>query len=204
MLWGSEWVFSLPCSPRPPCPIKVRGRRRRGPQEAPAPLAFTSSLSLSLFPAFLQSLSRMTSRPVLLRTTQYVPVGEPHCVAYCTHCVAYCTPVPSWPWRMWHCETRAAARGAAPPRIGSHDVCMCACFCLCAWWAADPALETKPQLLLKSRAGSASPSRRGGLELRSDFWIETISDLPGPRIYVVSCTHAREPAGRCMRLFLHA
>ena len=102
------------------------------------------------------------------------------------------------------CETRAAARGAAPPRIGSHDVCMCACFCLCAWWAADPALETKPQLLLKSRAGSASPSRRGGLELRSDFWIETISDLPGPRIYVVSCTHAREPAGRCMRLFLHA
>jgi hypothetical protein len=130
LLWGSEWVFSLPCSPRPPCPIKVRGMH-------------------------LNPLCRGACG--LLR------------------------------------DTCGNVRGAGPRGLAC-DVCVCACVCLCAWWAADPVLETKPQLLLKSRAGSASPSRRGGLELRPDFWIETISDLPGPRIYVVSCTHARARA----------
>lgn len=44
----------------------------------------------------------------------------------------------------------------------------------------DPVLETKPQLLRKGGALSA-PSI-----MRPDFWIETVSDVPGPRIFVVS------------------
>lgn len=45
----------------------------------------------------------------------------------------------------------------------------------------DPVLETKPQLLRRGSAASSAPSI-----MRPDFWIETISDLPGPRIFVVS------------------
>ena len=64
-----------------------------------------------------------------------------------------------------------------------------------AWRVPDPILESKPQLLHKRHAAPALASHRGGQELRSDFWIETISDLPGPRIYVVCVCGAR----RCRR-----
>jgi hypothetical protein len=53
----------------------------------------------------------------------------------------------------------------------------------------DAHLEARPQFLRKEtvRQVSAAPAL-----LRPDFWIETISDLPGPRIFVVSFSvHAR-------------
>jgi hypothetical protein len=54
----------------------------------------------------------------------------------------------------------------------------------------DPVLEVKPQLLRKGSVASVAPSI-----MRPDFWIETISDLPGPRIYVVSCPAAAKLLG---------
>ena len=158
--WESPWAFSSPCSQLPPCPIKVRGRRRRGPQEAPAPLAFTSSLSLSLCPAFLQSLSRMTSRPVLLRTTQYVPVGEPHCVAYCTHCVAHCTPVPSWPWRMWPSARHVLQRAVRHPPGLARMTCACVLVFVCVRGGRQTR-PWKPSRNFCSRAVRGLHRRRG-------------------------------------------
>lgn len=60
----------------------------------------------------------------------------------------------------------------------------------------DPVLEMKPQLLRKGGVASVPPSI-----MRPDFWIETISDLPGPRIYVVSCPAAAKlPSGNCLTI----
>jgi len=45
----------------------------------------------------------------------------------------------------------------------------------------DPVLESKPQLLSRGKTLAASaPSI-----MRSDFWIETVSDVPGPRIFIL-------------------
>jgi len=45
----------------------------------------------------------------------------------------------------------------------------------------DPLLETKPQLLSRGSAlASSAPSI-----MRPDFWIETVSDLPDPRIFIL-------------------
>jgi hypothetical protein len=149
--WGSPWAFSSPFSQRPPCQIKVRGSWRHGPQEAPAPLAFTSSLSLSLVPAFLQSLSRMASRPAL-RTTQYVPVGEPYCVAYCTHIAFVLVFVcvrggrQTRPWKPSRNFCSRAVRGLHRRRG-------------VAGWNCDQTSGLKPSLTSLGLASTWSPAR---------------------------------------------